>query len=336
MRQPLKITTSPHIKTPLSTRDIMKHVLGALIPVSLWAIYSFGLSVLFLLVLCTAAAVLTEHALCLYAGRKSTINDYSAAVTGLLLGLTLPPGFPLWMAVLGGIVAITLGKLLFGGLGFNVFNPALVGRAFLQAAFPVAITTWNQPFSPERFSSFFSSSIALPFLQPVYDAVTAATPLGLWKFDHQISATGDLVMGLTGGSAGETSAVLILLGGIYLACRNMLDWKIPVSILLTSAVLAAVLHAVNPAYPSAFFMLFSGGLMLGAVFMATDMVSSPVTPLGTLLYGALIGILVIVIRIWGGLPEGVMYSILLGNACVPIFTRFTQPRVFGTKKGGAK
>jgi len=337
MSHTLKIVTSPHIKTALSTQDIMRHVLYALLPASLWAVYSFGISVLVLLITTTTVCIGTEYFFCRYEGKESTVSDHSAAITGLLLGLTLPPGFPIWMAALGAIVSIALGKTLFGGLGFNAFNPALVGRAFLQAAFPVAITTWNIPFTADRFSSFFSSSMALPFLQPVYDVVSSATPLGLWKFDHQLSDTSDLIFGLTGGSAGETSVVLIILGGLYLAARKMLDWKIPVSILLSAAILTGILHAVNPdLYPTPWFMLFSGGLMLGAIFMATDMVSSPVTPLGTLYYGALIGVLVVVIRIWGGLPEGVMYSILLGNACVPLFAKLSQPKVFGTKKGGAK
>ena len=333
----LKITTSPHIKTPLGTAKIMKHVVYALLPVSFWSVYSFGLSAALLLLVSIASTVGTEALICRYSGKENSVSDFSAVITGLLLGLTLPPGFPLWMAALGGCVSIILGKAIFGGLGHNPFNPALVGRAFLQAAFPVAITTWNSPHLPGRFSQVLESSLALPFLRPAYEAISSATPLGAWKFDHQITNTFDLFFGMTGGSAGETSAILILLAGCYLAMRKMLDWKIPVSILLTIALFSTILNLINPAsYPDAGFMVFSGGCMLGAVFMATDMVSSPVTPKGVWLYGILIGALIVVIRIWGGLPEGVMYSILLGNACAPIFSRLTQPKVFGTLRGGAK
>jgi len=333
----LKITTSPHIKTPLGTQKIMQHVFFALLPVAAWSVYVFGLSTLFLLVVTTLTCALTENVLCRWSKKPSTLSDYSALITGLLLGLTLPPGFPLWMAALGAAMAIILGKAIFGGLGHNPFNPALVGRAFLQAAFPVAITTWSPPLLAERFSTFFSSTWAVPFMKPSFDAMSSATPLGAWKFDGLTTDTVDLFFGTTGGSAGETSALLILIAGIYLASRKMLDWKIPVSILLTVLVFSSILYFIDSnAYPSPGFMLFSGGCMIGAVFMATDMVSSPVTPTGVWLYGILIGSLIVIIRIWGGLPEGVMYSILLGNACAPIFSRLTQPKVFGAVKGGAK
>jgi len=264
--------------------------------------------------------------------KESTISDWSAVVTGLLYGLTLPPGLPLWMVALGGFVAIALTKALFGGLGYNAFNPALVGRAFVQAAFPVAITTWMPAFSADRFTNLSSSSLALPFMAPVYDAVTGATPLAAMKFDHQFAATYDLVMGLTSGSMGETNGVVILLGGIYLAYRKMMNWRIPVSIFVTTIILSEFFHWLNPEiYPNSMFMLFSGGMMLGAVFMATDMVASPLTTRGIIIYGALIAMLVFVIRLWGGLPEGVMYAILFGNAVSPHIDRLIQPRVYGTK-----
>jgi Na+-translocating ferredoxin:NAD+ oxidoreductase subunit D len=216
------------------------------------------------------------------------------------------------MAALGGAFGIGFGKLIFGGLGQNVFNPALLGRAFLQAAFPVAITTW-------------------PAVRGV-DAVTAATPLGLMKFEREFTDLGPLVWGNTGGSIGETSGVLILLGGAYLAWKGYLNWRIPASIFLTVAIFSGVFFAIDPTrYPSPMFMLFSGGLMLGAVYMATDMVTSPVTHRGTWIYGIGIGFLVVLIRLWGGLPEGVMYAILFMNALVPFINRATQPRVFGTE-----
>jgi len=235
----------------------------------------------------------------------------------------------MWMAALGGAFAIGFGKLIFGGLGFNAFNPALLGRAFLQAAFPTALTTW-----PKLGGSWWAlrgDTFALPFMHPQEAvAITAATPLGLMKFEGKPTPLGDLILGTTGGSLGETAALLILLCGAYLAVKRYLDWRIPVSVFGTVAVFASLLHLTNAQrYPSAAFMLFSGGLVLGAVYMATDPVTAPVTKLGRWVFGIGIGVLVVVIRIWGGLPEGVMYAILLMNALVPFINRTTRPRVFG-------
>jgi len=243
---------------------------------------------------------------------------------------------PLWMVAIGGVFAVAVGKALFGGLGFNAFNPALVGRAFLQAAFPQAMTHWSLPFAFDRFSDLPGSTLAFPFAEPLYDAVTAATPLARMKFEGIQAENPDLLWGLTSGSAGETCAVLIVLGGAYLVARNMMNWRIPVSIMLTVSLLTWIFMQVDPAtYPRPAFMLFSGGLMLGAVFMATDMVASPITNTGCWLYGILIGGLIIVIRFWGAMPEGVMYAILLANAVSPHIDRLIQPRVFGTGRGGA-
>ncbi len=333
LKKTLNISTSPHIVKGTSTEDIMRNVVWALLPVAAFAVYSFGLSALMVLVTTTASAVLTEHYLCRISKKESTISDWSAVITGLLLGLTLPPNFPLWMAFIGGVIAIALGKFVFGGLGYNVFNPALVGRAVLQAAFPVAITTWFPAFLPERFSSFSVATFTFPFAEPATDGFTGATPLSAFKFDHVVAQTSDLAFGIVTGSTGETCAVLIILGGLYLIARNMMNWRIPASILLTVFAFSGLLYLANPeVYPSPMFMLFSGGLMLGAVFMATDMVASPITPLGVWVYGALIGILVVVIRIWGGLPEGVMYAILLANAISPHIDSMIRPRVYGTAK----
>ena len=311
----------------------MRNVFWALLPVAAFAVYSFGLSALMVLVTTTAACVLTEHFLCKFSKKESTISDWSAAISGLLLGLTLPPSFPIWMAFVGGVIAIALGKFVFGGLGYNVFNPALVGRAVLQAAFPVAITTWFPAFLPDRFSTVSVSTFTFPFMEPATDGFTGATPLSAFKFDHVVTGTSDLALGLITGSTGETCAALILLGGVYLVARKMMNWRIPVAILATVFAVSGILYLVdNQVYPSPLFMLFSGGLMLGAVFMATDMVASPITPLGVWVYGALIGLLVVVIRIWGGLPEGVMYAILLANAISPHIDNLIRPRVYGTKK----
>jgi electron transport complex protein RnfD len=329
----LNISTSPHLVQGLSTDTIMKHVLYALLPAAAFGVFSFGWNALLVMMTTTLAAVLTEHYLCKWSGKPTTIYDYSAALAGLLLGMTLPPVFPLWMAFLGSVITIALGKFIFGGLGYNVFNPALVGRAFLQAAFPVAITTWYKAFDPERFFSLSSSIYAWPLMSPKVDAISGATPLTAFKFDKVTTEAYDMALGICSGSVGETSTVFIILGGIYLAWRKMMNWRIPVSIILTVFVFSAAFYMIDDkAYPSPFFTIFSGGLMLGAIFMATDMVSSPITSAGVWLYGAIIGLLTVVIRLWGGLPEGVMYAILLGNAISPHIDNLVRPRVYGTTK----
>lgn len=339
----LELLTSPHAKAPDSTDVIMLQVAYALLPLVAFSWLLFGWSALLVIGTATGACVLTEHLICLLNRKPTTVADYSALITGLLLGLTLPPGFPLWMTVVGSIVAVAVAKSLFGGLGFNIFNPALVGRAFLQAAFPVAITTWVPGFASGRFTGLIPSTLALPLMRPApvadyikqaaVDGFSGATPLSLLKFEHVPTSSLKLFAGMTAGSAGETCAILIILGGLYLAWRNMLNWRIPVGVLATVFVLSSLLYFLNSEkYPGPFFMLFSGGLMLGAVFMATDMVTSPTTPLGVWVFGFLVGALTLLIRIKGGLPEGVMYAILIGNAVTPLIDTLTQPRVFGTKR----
>ncbi len=332
----LEIRTSPHILSGYSVDTIMFNVVLALLPATVFAVYAFGLAGLLTLLTATASCVLTEHLLCRLSGRPTTVGDWSVTITGLLYGLTLPPGLPLWMVAVGGVIAVAVGKAMFGGLGYNPFNPALVGRAVLQAAFPVAMTTWSPAFAVQRFVSLPSSTLTPPFTEPTYagafyDAVTTATPLSLWKFDRVLTPPGDLALGFIGGSTGETASVLILLGGVYLIARNMMNWRIPAAILGAVVALSGALHLVDPErYASPVFMLFSGGLMLGAVFMATDMVGSPMTSLGCWIYGALIGLVTVVIRTWGGMPEGVMYAILLGNAISPHLDNLIRPTVYGT------
>lgn len=322
----LLITASPHIHGKDDTPTIMWNVVGSLVPLVAIATYFFGPSALLVIGAAVAGAVLAERLL----GNRGSLGDGSAAITGMLLGLTLPAGMPMWMAFIGGAFGIGFGKMLFGGLGYNVFNPALFGRAFLQAAFPVAITTWPAV-GAGHWWSLRGENLALPFLSAHTDAITAATPLGLMKFESKGTALFNLFIGNTGGSLGETSALLILLCGGYLAYRRYLNWRIPVSIFAAVAVFASILHFIDAKYPTPGFMLFSGGLMLGAVFMATDMVTSPVTNSGKWVFGLGIGVLVVIIRVWGGLPEGVMYAILLMNALVPFINKATQPRVFGTR-----
>lgn len=321
----LVVTASPHVKAADSTPKIMWHVVLSLVPVVASATWFFGVSALLVILAAVLGAFAAERVF----GRGGTLADGSAAITGLLLGLSLPSGLPLWMAALGGAFGIAFGKSVWGGLGQNVFNPALVGRAFLQAAFPVAITTWPRPGG--GFWSLAGDLFAFPFTHPHADAVTSATPLGLLKFEAKGTALADLVSGAHGGSLGETLGLVILAGGAYLAIRGYLNWRIPLSTLATVGVFSAILHAVDSQKPDPAFMLFSGGLMLGAVYMATDLVTSPVTNAGRWVFGAGIGLLVVIIRVWGGLPEGVMYAILFMNALVPFISRATQPRVFGTR-----
>jgi electron transport complex protein RnfD len=323
----LLITASPHLHAKDDTPTIMWNVVGSLVPLMAVATYFFGPSALLVIGASTMGAVLAERLL----GKGTSIGDGSAAITGILLGLTLPAGMPMWMAFIGGAFGIAFGKMLFGGLGYNIFNPALFGRAFLQAAFPVAITTWPAVNVSLKWWSLRGDNLALPFMSAHSDAITAATPLGLMKFEAKGTDLFNLFIGNIGGSLGETSALLILLCGGYLAWRRYLNWRTPVSILTTVTLFSGILHAVSPNYPTPLFMLFSGGLMLGAVFMATDMVTSPVTNAGKWLFGLGIGVLVVTIRVWGGLPEGVMYAILLMNALVPFINKATQPRVFGTR-----
>jgi electron transport complex protein RnfD len=304
----------------------MWNVVGSLMPIVAVATYFFGPSALLVIGAATLGAVVTERAL----GESHSLTDGSAVITGLLLGLILPPGLPLWMAFVGGAFAIGFGKLIFGGLGQNVFNPALLGRAFLQAAFPIAITTW--PGAVARWSDLRGDHFAIPLLGPdLADLTTGATPLGMLKFEGIGTDVLPLVLGSTGGSIGETSGLVILVCGGYLALRRFLEWRIPVSIFATVGAFSGALYLIDSvAFPNPLFMLFSGGLIIGAVYMATDMVTSPITAAGAWIYGTGIGLLVVVIRVWGGLPEGVMYAILLMNALVPFINRATQPRVFGT------
>ena len=345
--QQVEIRTSPHMKRARAVEEIMRNVVYALLPIAAFAVYAFGISAFALIITTTLTCLGTEYLFARLSGRGNTLGDYSVVITGILLALTLPPGFPLWMAAVAAFVGVALGKSLFGGLGFNVMNPALVGRAFVQAAFPVAITTWSPAFAPGRFLELIPTTLTLPFMQPPaldrwifelrVDAYTGATPLAMQKFQQLSVNLTDLFTGMVSGSAGETSALLILVCGLYLALRRMLDVRIPLGVMLGAALVALPFWLLDPhAYPSPLFVWFSGGLMLGAWFMASDMVASPVTPLGAWVYGAFIGVLTVVIRLFGGLTEGVMYAILLANAASPLIASVTQPRVYGTRRGRSR
>ncbi|HDR05780.1 MAG TPA: RnfABCDGE type electron transport complex subunit D [Candidatus Marinimicrobia bacterium] len=310
--RPLILNASPHNLTSDSVPKIMYTVLLALAPAAICGIIFFGMPALTMMLACASAAVLTEYLLNMAAKKPQTINDGSAALTGLLLAMTLPPTFSIGGAILGSIFAITIGKFVFGGLGCNIFNPALLGRAFLQASFPVEMTTWK-----------------LPNLAAA-DAVTGATPLGLLKFEGISTDYLPMLLGNVGGSIGETSALAILVGGIILLVKKYADWRIPLSYLGTVFLIGGLFWLLNPTqYPDPVFHLLGGGLMLGAFFMATDMVTSPITPLGSWIFGLGAGLIVVLIRLFGGLPEVVMYSILLMNGATPLINRWTKPKIFG-------
>lgn len=327
----LLLSTAPFLRAATTTPRIMREVLVAALLVLLAACWNFGIGALLVVAAATAGAAGSEW-LFTRAEASSPLRDYSALTTGVLLGLTLPPALPLWMAFLGGIAGVGLGKLVWGGMGQNLFNPALVGRAFLQAAFPTAITTWAAPAESGARLALAPGLLAAPLMTASVDAVSAATPLGLAKFESQITDLGALLIGNTAGSLGETSALLLLLCGLWLAARRIFDWRLPVSTLLTVAVLSTVFHTLFPeSAPPATFMLLSGGLLFGAVFMVTDPVTTPTTPRGAWLFGLGVGSLVVLIRLYGGLPEGVMYAILLMNALTPHINRHTQRRPFGAR-----
>lgn len=313
MKEGFVITASPHINSGVTVGSMMRGVLYALIPAVAVSIYLFRIKAVILIAVCIGASLLTEAVFQKIRHKKITLSDGSALVTGLLLALVLPPGIPPGTAVLGAVIAIALGKQIFGGLGYNIFNPALVGRAFLMASFPVLLTTWIKPFS--------------------LDAVTKATPLGLMKFQGTSTPLLNLFLGQTAGSLGETSAAAILLGGIFLIWKGYIDWRIPAGYTSTVFLLGELIHLLNPAkFPSPFFQVLTGGLLLGAFFMATDPVTTPITTKGKWIFGIGGGILLIGIRIWGGLPEGVMYSILLMNMTVPLINRYIHPKPFGTRR----
>jgi electron transport complex protein RnfD len=322
--QPFILSSSPHIRREESVPRIMGAVLIALLPATAMGIYLFGSPALLIVLLCTGSAVAIE-ALCQKAlGKNITLTDWSAVVTGLLLALNLPPGSPWWMAFLGSGLAIVLGKQIYGGLGNNPFNPALVARVILLVSFPVQMTTWWLP-----KSSFFG----------IADVVTTATPLGEMKTHLLLRGSldgftmGGLIdplIGNIGGCIGEVSVIALSLGGVYLLIRKVISWHIPGAFMLTVLVATGLLWLINPhRFMNPLFHLFTGGLFLGAIFMATDLVTTPVTKSGMLLFGVGCGIITVVIRVFGGYPEGVSFSILLMNAATPLIDRFTTPRPFG-------
>lgn len=329
----LLLQHAPLLKQGMTTPQAMLDVLYTLIPVVLASMWFFGLGALLVIAASILGAILTEWFFSSADKPLESLLDGSCLLTGLLLGLTLPPGLPLWMAFLGGMAAIGLGKVIWGGLGNNLFNPALVGRAFLLATFPTAMTSWSSVTESGGFFTLQASNLALPFMQGTIDGISSATPLGLMKFEQQVTPLSHLVLGNTAGSLGETSGLLLILGGAYLWLRRDFDWRIPVGILLSAMIFSGVLGVFDSVrFPDPLFTVFSGGMLLGALYMATDPVTSPITPRGTWIFAIGVGFLIVLIRVFGGLPEGVMYSILLMNAATPLINRFTQPRVFGHER----
>jgi electron transport complex protein RnfD len=308
----LILSSSPYIRDRLTVARLMWGVIIALSPAVAASIFFFGLQAIKLIIVCSLVSLAAED-IFLWLRGKSFPKEPSALLSGLLLALVLPPTLPLWSAALGAIFAIIVGKQIFGGLGYNIFNPALIGRAFLAATFPVLMTTWVKPFS--------------------LAAITTATPLGLMRFESQSTSLIKLFYGNVGGSLGETSALALLIGGAYLLIRRYVDWRTPLSYLGTVALLSGVFYLISPhGQGTSLFSLLAGGLMLGVFFMATDPVTTPVTKLGRWIFGLGAGIVVVVIRNWGGYPEGVMFSILLMNAFTPLLDRYIKPKVFGSKE----
>ncbi len=310
------VSSSPHIAKKEEISSIMWMVNAALAPAGLIGVYIFGIYSLWLIAACIISAVATEAFIQKARGQKITVSDGSAFMTGLLLAYNLPPHSPIWIGVIGSFFGIAVAKQAFGGLGRNIFNPALAARAFLLTAWPKYMTTFTKPF--------------------VYDVVTQATPLSLLKEGKAQDMAGmglsyvDLFIGNRGGSLGEVCVLALLLGGIYLLYKKIISWHTPLSFIATVGVFSWIFGSKEGFFGGdALFHILSGGLFLGAIFMATDYVTSPITKKGQVIFGICCGLLTGIIRIWGGYPEGVCYSILIMNAAVPLIDRFVKPRRYG-------
>lgn len=324
MENKLIVSPSPHVHSGDSISKNMYAVIIALIPAYAVSLVQFGLGAGVVMVISVVVCMLTEYLITKYMLRRPcTIADGSAILTGVLLAMNLPSNLPWWIIVIGAISAIALGKMVFGGVGNNIFNPALVGRVFLLISFPAQMTMWP---TPHQLGAYM-------------DATTGATPLGIMKgvingapgatFDN-LPSTLNMFLGVQGGSLGEVSAIALLIGMFYLLWKKVITWHIPISIMATVFVFGGLLHLINPAlYPSPMFHLFTGGLMLGAIFMATDYVTSPMAKNGQLLYGCLIGLITVLIRLFGAYPEGVSFAILIMNAFTPLINTYIKPKHFG-------
>ncbi|MFH1692182.1 MAG: RnfABCDGE type electron transport complex subunit D [Candidatus Omnitrophota bacterium] len=319
MADKLFVSSSPHVSGGKSIKSIMWQVNLALVPAGVVGVYVFGFSSFWLICVSILTAVLTEGFIQKARGQKVAISDGSAFMTGLLLAYNLPPQCPLWLGVVGSFFAIAIGKQAFGGLGRNIFNPALAGRAFLMAAWPKQMTTFSRPFS--------------------CDAITQATPLTLMKEGHAHHLSDmalnywDLLVGARGGCLGEVCVLALALGGIYLLYKRIITWHIPLTYILTVGFFTWIFGDKTGYFQGDYiFHILSGGLFLGAIYMATDYVTSPITKKGQVVFGVGCGLITCVIRLWGGYPEGVCYSILVMNAFVPLIDRFVTKRRYGVTK----
>lgn len=324
MENKLIVSLSPHVHSGDSVRKNMYGVLIALIPAFIVSMIYFGLGALIVTATSVAACLFFEWAIVKFLLKKETssICDGSAILTGVLLAFNLPSNLPVWIILLGALFAIGVGKMSFGGLGNNPFNPALVGRVFLLLSFPVQMTSWP----------------VVGQLTAYTDATTAATPLAVMKLVVQGNASAlgqlpdawNLLIGNNGGCLGEVSAAALILGLLYMLWKKIITWHVPVSILFTVFAFSGIMHLANPVlYPSPVLQLLSGGLMLGAVFMATDYVTSPMSKKGMLIYGVCIGLLTVVVRLFGAYPEGVSFAILIMNAFTPLINTYCKPKRFG-------
>lgn len=348
----LIFTSSPHVHGGDSIPKVMQTVIWALVPAAMLSVLIFGWPALLVIGITTLAAVVTELLVAKLIGKPSPVGDQSAALAGLLLAMTLPPNTPWWICVVGAFFAVSIGKQVFGGLGYNIFNPALIARVFLLVSFPVEMTSWPQPVGLLSENALaFGDALALIFtghLSPgeVLDAVSSATPLGQYRTEVGMGKTVQEALGgshpfnyfnaaggLIAGSLGETSVVLLAAGGAYLLKKRIITWHIPVSMLSGCLAPATVFWIIDGTkYPDPVFHLVTGGLVLGAFFMATDMVTSPVTPKGQIIFGFGCGFLTYIIRTWGGYPEGVSFAIVIMNATVPLLDQYTRPVVYGKTK----
>ncbi len=324
----LIVSMSPHIHDKGSVNKIMFTVIIALLPALLVSVYYFGIDALRVNLIAILSCVFFEWFIQKFLIKgESTIHDGSAIVTGMLLAFNVPSNLPWWIIIIGALIAIGIGKMSFGGLGNNPFNPALVGRVFLLISFPVQMTSW-----PKVQVLNFALT----------DAETGATPLAIVKegikngqsfstiLDSMPTTYSDMFFGQMGGSLGEISALALIIGGIFLLSKKIITWHIPISILATVAIFTGILHGVNPDnYADPLFHLLTGGLMLGAIFMATDMVTSPMSSKGMIIFGVGIGIITVLIRVWGAYPEGMSFAILIMNGFTPLINRWTKPSRFG-------
>lgn len=315
MENTLFVNSSPHIRSEVTTQRLMLDVLIALIPAAFAGVYFFGLRAALLIAVTVISSVGSEYIIRKALKRKNTIGDLSAAVTGFILALNLPPELPLWMAMVGSFFAIVIVKQLFGGLGYNFVNPALAARAFLIVSYGARMTTWIQPLTK-------SADV---------DVLSYATPLGAFKEGGQLPELIDMFLGNIGGSLGETSALALIIGGIYLIARGVISWHIPIIYVGTVGLFAWVVGPNGIFTGNPLFHILAGGLMFGAIFMATDYTTSPMTKKGIVIYAVGCGVLTMLFRLYTNMPEGVSYAILLMNVSVPMIDRYTKPARFGGK-----